>query len=235
MALIENDNANGQVVHFVRIAGGKFVTNAAEGVGESRINKKGVTVWEKKFSAIEGYLHKVEVNEKGYEGSEQFEMIFLDAGEKLIIQNSTKNGVFRSLAKRLPNIDPTKKVKLSVFESEFPKGSGIMFTNISVRQEGETITDFFEGDVNMPQPTKVRIGGKEQTDYFDVKEYLKIKTIDLYNEKVGNFMPSFSATQVENALHTHYDNLAKKMTQESDFKPLTESENKALQDDDLPF
>lgn len=234
MALIENDNANGQVVHFVRIAGGKFVTNAAEGVGESRINKKGVMVWEKKFSAIEGYLHKVEVNEKGYEGSEQFEMIFLDAGEKLIIQNSTKNGVFRSLAKRLPNIDPTKKVKLSVFESEFPKGSGIMFTNISVRQEGETIADFFEGDVNMPLPTKVRIGGKEQTDYFDVKEYLKTKTINLYNEKVGNFMPSFTSSQIENALHTHYDNLAKEMPIENVIAPITAASD-ALQDEDLPF
>jgi hypothetical protein len=230
MALIENENT-GNFVQFVRIMGGKFVTNAPEGKGISRVNKRGNTVWEYKHGAIEGYLDSIEVNDKGYEGSEQAILILLDAGEKLILQIDTNSGVFRSLSKRFPNINPTKKVRFSAFESEYPKGSGSFYTNVGVSQDGEKVLDFFNGDVNMPSTQKVRVKGKDQTDFFDIKEYLKLKTIDQYNDRKGSFIPSFSKEEIVKTATVYGD----KMSELETLPNVAPPDSKGSADDDLPF
>jgi hypothetical protein len=216
MGLIENESFEQSVV-FINLADGKFRQRSMnEGEGKSRVLGNGKTVWEKEYTSIEGYLREIVCNTEGYENAEQIVLTFLDKDVKIIFKVNTDSGIFRSFMKRLPNLEPSKMVKLSSFKSEY---LGKEYTNIAVRQSEQAVQDAFK-DVALPEPKEVTFKGKQYKDFEEQKEFLKLE-IDKYNEKVNGFEPTFEV------VHPAASNIPVP-TQKDEPLPV-------IGDDDLPF
>lgn len=190
MARIENDNASNQSFHYIGIADGKFreLTTADNPKAVKRTDKNGNDKFELVFSALEGYITNIEFKVSPIEAyGESCQITIEDKDEKNLLQMQIDSGMYRSFAKRLPNLDPKLCTKLSVFKSKGDDGNE--YANIAVRQDGKTISDFFKEDENLPKGEPVK--GKKFLNFFDQNEYLKIKAVDVYMNKKGDFAPIF--------------------------------------------
>ena len=218
MARIENDNIANQSFHYISIVDGKFREKTTEDNPKAvkRTDKNGNEKFELAFSALEGYITNIEFKVSDY--GETCEITMEDKDEKNLLQIQTDSGNFRSLAKRLPNLDPKLSTKFSVFKSTGEDGK--VYTNIAVRQGDKTVADFFKEDVELPKGEPVK--GKPYLNFFDANEYLKIKAVDVYMNKKGDFEPVFEVVHPA-------DPTIPQPTQKD------EPAAKPAGDDDLPF
>ena len=187
MARIENDNAANQSFHYIGIVDGNFRENttADNPKAVKRIDKNGNEKFELIFSALEGYITNIEFKVSDY--GETCEITIEDKDEKNLLQVQIDSGIYRSLSKRLPNLEPKLITKLSVFKNTGDNGK--TYTNIAVRQNDKTIADFFKEDSKLPAGEEIK--GKPYLNFFEQNEYLKINAVDVYINKKGDFKPVF--------------------------------------------
>ena len=174
---------------FMNILYSKFTrrTNEQTPNSKMRVNGADKEVWENHYNTVDGYLTKLEIKNSGYQDAEQVHLTLVDKDVTIILQMDLYSTVFRSFAKRLPNIELKRIVELSVWEAEY---LGNPYTAIAVRNgEKETVKAAFD-DSELPSIEMVRIQGKEKRDYTMLTERLKLE-IDKYNEKVNGFEPTF--------------------------------------------
>ena len=176
-------------IWFMNILYSKFTRRTDQQTPNSkmRVNGADKEVWENHYNTVDGYLTKMEIKNSGYQDAEQVHLTLVDKDVTIILQIDLYSTVFRSFAKRLPNIEPKKVVELSVWEAEY---LGSSYTAIAVRNgEKETVKAAFE-DKDLPSIDMVKIQGKDVRDYTMLTERLKLE-VDKYNEKVNGFEPTF--------------------------------------------
>ena len=183
MARIENDNIGNQSFHYISIVDSKFreATTTDNPKAVKRTDKNGNEKFELVFSAIEGYITEINFTVNDY--GENCEVLLEDKDEKSLIQINSKSHIFRSFAKRLPNLDPKLTTKISVFTGK----NG--YAAISVRQNDKTIDDAFKQDDNFPEGAI--IPGETRKNFHAQKEYLKEKAVEVFMKKLGDWKPTF--------------------------------------------
>lgn len=212
------ENSN---IWFMRIMFNKFVRNAnpTDDGAEKRTNKTGKEVWECKYNTVDGYLTNISIANTGWEDAEQATFTLKDKDVDILLQIDLYSSVFRSVAKRLRNINAKKMVEFSVWEADY---NGRSYTAITVRQDREeTVQDYFKDSEELPKIEMVTIKGKETRDYTMQTEFLKLE-VDKYNEKVGDWKPTFEVVHPTDAS-------VPAPTQKD------EPANTSNEDEDLPF
>lgn len=178
---------------YITILGGKFcqrVQPSVEGSVE-RVNKLGKVVHEKFYDSFQGFLKDIKVTEsKQYGKSWVFD--FQDEGEVYHLQLSYSNSFATALLKMLPNIDVTKKMKVSPSVKEI---DGKNKSSLFISQDGVNIKHAFTMDNpnGLPQMAQKKVKGQDVWDDTDRIEFL-------YNMVKETILPKLSTSGSKGSL-----------------------------------
>lgn len=167
MALIDSSNAI-----YLSIGEGKITRRVKEPTGRSRerINKNGVTVHEEHYPAVEGIITDISVKDGDY--GKQWIVKLEDDGDEYQLQMPYSSGYSASFLKALPNVDLSKKVRLTpklTIEGDKKR------TTLFIKQEGKAVKWAFtkENPQGIPQLRQIKVKGVTQWDDTDVMEFLE--------------------------------------------------------------
>lgn len=153
--------------------GAKFAQRVQEGTegAEARVNKMGVTVFEKYHDSFTAKLIDVKVFE-GQKYGKQWEFSFRDNGEVFKLQLGYTNSLAQSFLKILPNINLDKEVKLSPSTKEVdgkPKNS------LFVNQDGVALKHAYTRDNpnGLPEWKEIIVKGVKTGDNTDQMLFLE--------------------------------------------------------------
>ena len=176
---LSNKTANNQT--FVTIVGGKFTIRLQD--GDTNPNavertlekgpKAGSVVRELQFSHLDGMIKSGEMHKSDY--GVDFTLVMEDGDEGFKLQIPLESQYFGQVAKRLPNLDPTKKV---VFGLGWDKDRQRNF--LFIQQDGGSIhMNYTKDNPNgMPPPVKKTIKGVEKWDFEEQENFLYEVAID---------------------------------------------------------
>lgn len=176
---LSNKQGNNQT--FVTIVGGKFTIRLQDGddnpnAVERKLEKgpkAGTTVRELQFTHLDGMIKSGEMHKSEY--GVDFTLIMEDEGEGFKLQIPLESQYFGQVAKRLPNLDPTKKV---VFGIGYDKDRQRNF--LYIQQDGASVHMNFTKDTpnGMPPPVKKTVKGVEKWDFEEQENFLYDVAID---------------------------------------------------------
>jgi len=176
---LSNKTANNQT--FVTIVGGKFTIRLQD--GDTNPNavertlekgpKAGSVVRELQFSHLDGMIKSGEMHKSDY--GVDLTLVMEDGDEGFKLQIPLESQYFGQVAKRLPNLDPTKKV---VFGLGWDKDRQRNF--LFIQQDGGSIhMNYTKDNPNgMPPPVKKTIKGVEKWDFEEQENFLYEVAID---------------------------------------------------------
>jgi hypothetical protein len=158
-----------------RITEEQYNHERAESSSSVRMRKKkdGGIVYERIFDGISGYLKGYETRDTDF-GTIEAMFILEDKGETYVVQFTKGSRPHKMVLQRFPNIDPSKKIFIGVFEGKV-NDKEVMMAYVKYDGEKSTIQSAFpkDGDHNLPQLEKIKVKGKEvwddtkQLEYFD--------------------------------------------------------------------
>ena len=175
------ENKTGNRMTIVNIIGGKFTVRLPDGDNnpdavERQLEKgphAGQTVRELQYSHLDGVIVGGEMRTSEY-GTEP--VLNMQDGEEVFKLQLPVDGMyFEQIAKRLPNVDPTKNV---VFGIGYDKERDRNF--VYVQQDGASVHyAFTKDDPNgMPPPEKKTVMGKDKWDFTDQRNFLYETAVD---------------------------------------------------------
>ena len=176
---LSNKQSNHQT--FVTIVGGKFTIRLQDGDSNpdavERVLEKGPnagkTVKELQFTHLDGMITAGEMHRSEY--GTDFTLIMQDGDDSFKFQIPLDSQFFGQVAKRLPNIDPTKVV---VFGLGWDKEKGRNF--LFIQQDGNSVHMSYTKDNpnGMPVPVKKTVKGVEKWDFEEQENFLYDVAID---------------------------------------------------------
>lgn len=186
---------------------GKFAVkcNETDTDAVSRVNKNGVTVWEKHYQNFDGILVSIETKESPELGK-QWVFTFDADGEMFAMSLGYTDGHAMDILKMLPNVDVTKTMKMSLSRKDEK-------TSLFISQNGTPIKHFYSKALtNMPDWKLVKVNGKDTWDKTDAIEFLEKVTLE-------NIVPKLSGkTAPQGNTFADYE-------RKSETDPFTESED----------
>lgn len=171
MALGQNNSAI-----YLNVADGKIVRrfqNATKDSKERVLAKgpnAGKVVHEEHYSFVEGLITDIQTKDSEY--GKSWLVTIQDGEEKYILQMDYSGGYSSAFLKALPNVDLSKKVKLSPkMTVEGDKKKTTMFVN----QGGTAAKHFYTKDEpnGLPAMKKIKVKGKEQWDDSDMMAFFE--------------------------------------------------------------
>ena len=116
-----------------------------------RTTKDGSEVEEFTANSLSGILKSFELVTNEYQGKKMTDLVvtLYDIGETYIIQIPVESRYFSSFVVKLPNINLNETVELSSYKFT-PKDRVKALTGISIKQNGQKITDFYNKDNQLP-------------------------------------------------------------------------------------
>jgi hypothetical protein len=191
MALGNNNNAI-----FLNIADGKIIRrfqNATKDSKERVLAKgpnAGKVVHEEHYSFVEGLIVDIQTKDSDY--GKSWVITIDDEGEKYLLQMDYSGGYSSAFLKALPNVDLSKKVKLSpkmTVEGDKKK------TTLFVNQGGVAAKHYYTKDEpnGLPQMKKIKVKGKEQWDDSDMMAFFE----NMVNTQILPQLKSFKAVAAE--------------------------------------
>jgi hypothetical protein len=213
MGLVENNNNR----TIITISNGKLVvrvTPETEGAVE-RVNKKGVTVYEKHYPAIEGVVISdvdVKVNQ---DWDDELAITLHDEQKDYLLLMPLDSRYASSFMMCAKNIRLGEPVNIRPWAKEI---EGKMKSRLYIEQNNLTVEPAHTKDEpnGLPMANKVRFQGKDRWDFADQIEFLKKETL----EHFGNL--KFMGAQTT------------KITPEAG-KVADAPKDSVIIDDDLPF
>lgn len=171
MALGQNNNAI-----FLNIADGKIIRrfqNATKDSKERVLAKgpnAGKVVHEEHYSFVEGLITDIQTKDSDY--GKSWIVTIDDEGERYILQMDYSGGYSSAFLKALPNVDLSKKVKLSpkmTIEGDKKK------TTLFINQGGTAAKHFYTKDNpnGLPQMVQKKVKGKMQWDDSEMMEFFE--------------------------------------------------------------
>lgn len=173
-------NYSGSKKHYIYIIGDKIMEKVEKGTPNSiertyklKDGTEGKKV-ELVYNAWNGFITGLEYEDTEY--GKKFKVIFDDA----IFTIGVDTSFYKNLVSKLPNVDFTKKVTISVYKDFQPKGTDKKFSGITVKQGLDKITDYFRDENRKPTngfPSGEGIDWKNERQVanyrYDVKEFLE--------------------------------------------------------------
>lgn len=188
---------------------------------EKHVSTKGNVSFRKYIAAISGHVVNMYFKDNNLGGTDV--MITLqDGDERYTLPVDISSSVFSSIARLLPNLDISKKIRIAIYESKGSTGKSYVGVSVTypdiLNEEGKA--QFVEWGDELPKPTKLRNG---KWDFS--------KTMD---EAYGRFEQFISESNF-----AQYVPNTESSEQEVD-KPksppkATEAADDEIDDDDLPF
>lgn len=180
---LSNKQGNSQT--FVTIVAGKFTMRLQDGDNNpdavERVLEKGPnagkTVKELQFTHLDGEIKGCEMDTESQYPS--FNILMADGDEAFKLQISLESQYFAQVAKRLPNLDPTKNTVFGLgFDKDANKGKGKHF--LFIQQGGESIhMAYTKDDPNgMPPPTMTEVRGQDKWDFSEQENFLYDVAVD---------------------------------------------------------
>lgn len=176
---LSNKTASKQT--FVTIVGGRFTVRLQDGDNNpdavERVLEKGQnagkTVRELQFTHLDGIIQSGEMHRSDF--GTDFTLNMVDGEEAFKLQIPLDSQYFGQVAKRLPNLDPTKRV---VFGLGYDKERQKNF--LFIQQDGSSIhMNFTKDNPNgMPPPVKKTVKGVEKWDFEEQENFLYDVAID---------------------------------------------------------
>jgi hypothetical protein len=171
MALGNNNNAI-----FLNIADGKIIRRFQNPTKDSRERtltkgpNAGKIVHEEIYSFVEGTITDIQTKDSEY--GKSWLVTIEDNGEKYVLQMDYSSGYSSAFLKALPNVDVTKKVKLSpkmTIEGDKKK------TTLFINQGGTAAKHFYTKDEpnGLPQMVQKKVKGKMQWDDSEMMEFFE--------------------------------------------------------------
>lgn len=197
MGANKSENAGSK---YYSVANGKLVLKHKEPNKDTvtRVNKKGNTVHEEFFNNMTGVITGISVKpDTGY--GKQWEVSFMEDGQKSIVQMSYSGRYSSSFLKALPNLEQGKTVKFMPWEMDDNKKPGKTITGITLYQDqdGNGMTKvpsaYTKEDPNgLPEMKKVKVKGVQTWDDTDMMEFLEQMAADWMKSA-----PAVSDTEAE--------------------------------------
>lgn len=185
MGLETRDGGN-----YITILGGKFCQRVSEGTegAITRVNKIGNTVHEKFYDSFTGNLIDIKVKDGEY--GKTWNFVFRDKEEPYTLQLSYSNSFSTAFLKMLPNIDLTKKMRLSPSVKEV---DGKNKSSLFINQDGNALKHAYTRELpnGMPDMEQVEIKGQMVWDDTKRLEFLQNMVDTL-------IMPKLKQLQYEN-------------------------------------
>ena len=189
MATLENEQTGG--IDFITTFGGKLVQRVPEGTegAASRAltagDNEGKIVWEKTYTSVSGLITAGEIAIKEF-GGKKVKEIQIKLDDNVLLQ--LPMNMLSAFAKPLPNVDPTKPIKVSVYKNK--KGRN----GLNISQEGaegnweQAEWAYTKEEPNgLPQPTKDDLG---DWDFRDYDTFLIKKVGEFFTNVQGASAPS---------------------------------------------
>ena len=189
---------------------------------EKYTSSKGNVSYRKYVTAVSGYIVNAYFREGNF--NDEFVLVFEDEGERFSIQIGITDSIFSSLARSILNIDVSKRVRFSVYES---RGEGDKtYFGLSLTYPEQLDKDgkaeFVEWGDELPKGKQLRNGKwdfSEANDeaYGRVEEFIKN----------NNFENSYKSDNVEKE--------EEKETTKKEEKSSKKTKSVEVEEDDLPF
>ncbi len=169
MATLSNDQQGG--IDFVTTFDGKLVQRVPEGTDGAmprQLTKganEGKTVWEKTYTSVSGMITDGGVEVKEF-GGKKVKEIQVKLDDNILLQ--LPMNMLSAFAKPLPNVDPTKEVKISVYKNKRGKAG------LNISQDGEQLDWAYtkENPGDLPQPVQDELG---EWDFRDHDKFLELE------------------------------------------------------------
>ena len=175
---------------YYNISNGKICQSfkaMVEGATE-RTTQTGKIVFEKFFDYIDGLITNIETRENEYGKQWVITLLDQETGLSQSLQFNYSSGYAAAFLKALPNVDLSKKVKITpklTIEGDKKK------TTVFINQGGQACKWFFTNDNpnGLPELKQVKIKGKMTWDDSDVMEFLE-------NMVTNDIKPKLKGTSV---------------------------------------
>lgn len=177
MGLNKSENA-GTV--YLSVANGKLVQQHKQANANTveRVNKTGRTVYEEFFKDLTGVIKKIETKENDY--GKQWQILFLDGGDKYLVQMPYSGRYSSSFLKALPNLKQGEPVRFMPWEMADKSDSNKKITGVTMYQDQDgngmtkVLSAYTKEDPNgLPEMTKAKVKGKVIWDDSSMMEFLE--------------------------------------------------------------
>jgi hypothetical protein len=127
-----------------------------------RTNKSGQEVEEYTAGSLSGIIDSIAVVSKEFNGKKvtNLEVLLKDVGENYLLQFPVESKYFASFAEKLPNVDYTQYVTISVYDWT-PTGESKKKTGVSIKQAGQKVLSFFSKENPLPGVDPFPVGGAD--------------------------------------------------------------------------
>ncbi len=168
--------ATGNATHssYYNISNGKICQSFKQMVEGSteRITKTGKVVYEKFYDFIDGVITGIETRENDYGKNWLVSLLDEETGQTQVLQFSYSSGYSAAFLKALPNVDLSKKVKITpklTIEGDKKK------TTVFINQGGAACKWAYTKDNpnGLPELKQIKVKGKITWDDSDVMEFLE--------------------------------------------------------------
>lgn len=174
MAKLSNEQTGG--MDYITIFDGRLVQRVpegTEGASPRELQKgpnEGKTVWEKTYSSASGLITGGGIEVKEF-GGKKVKEIQVKLDDDILLQ--IPFNMLSHFAKPLPNVDPLKPVKISVYKSKQGK------TGLNISQDGEQCEWAYtkEEPNGLPQPEQDDFG---EWDFKNHDRFLTQKVLDFF-------------------------------------------------------
>jgi hypothetical protein len=191
---LNNTNAK---THYLSIQGGKIAQRVPEATAFTRTRtlETGKVIHEQLYDSVEGIITGIKTRDGNY-GKELHVTLADDAA--YVLQLSLSSGPASSLLKALPNVDPTKPLRII---PKVQEKDGVKRTALILSQDNAGVKWAFtkENPGDLPPMEKIKVKGKETWDDSKQLEYFEQMITD-FAKKLTAIVPPVENSEVNHDL-----------------------------------
>lgn len=170
---------------YLQVADGKIVQSfkTPQPDAHPRVNKKGVTVYERRYDYIEGIIKSIDTREHEY--GKDYLVIIEDGGDAYQLSINYSSRYATSFLKCLPNLDLSAPVKIQPYKMADRNDKSKSVTGIVMYQGAGKVAPYYtkEEPNGLPQMQQVKFKGQLVWDSSEMDAFLENMAKNIFKKQ----------------------------------------------------